>query len=860
MICPLTRAHLAALIAFVLFTVSFFIDTGLAPFPLLLFIFICVAAPFFPGLGYYLPIIRRGSSDGNGVALTIDHDSDPDVTPRLLDLLDRLGVTATFLVTGADAEHRPEIIKGIIARGHAVANHSYSHSPFLMLKKRKEIIREIAASQLQFKGLGIIPLVFMPPLGITGPRLWRSLLELGLFCVVPGRRGNGLKEGAARQLLRKAAAGEIFLIRGNNQRLGDLFLREIETLIAGLRGKGLQIVPLGRLIGRETMLHSEIPNGSRPVVLFYNDLAPTYDHEQFETAASMSKRKEYDIFAERLPELVAGRGRVLEIGAGTGIFTIPIARQCREVVAIDISPKMLGLLEKKAAGEGLANIRTILCDVEKSELEGSFSVVCAFASLEYMADLPGLLRRFACHLEPGGIIYFITARRSFLRFFVQLGNAMRQGLWLKAQSRSGTREMLRSAGFERIEINTHLFKVFNFGGMLLEVFARRSATPAPPAISGTLLVIPVCGQSRALRSLLERTAALGLPLLVVDADGTEGDLAQTADLPVELLRIAPGLKKGTAILAGAALAKERGYEAILVIDADEWDDPADARLFLEAARDSRPAIVIGVARTGSAAVSGSRDLSGFLARLECGRSIPASRSGCRLYPVGFLGSRRFIAKGCGFDIETLVRGVWAGLPLLAVSVTERPPTEAKAPLFTKFKDNLSLVLLHLLLLTRSLLPWPHRRIVPRDPADNPLLLFSEPLRFFRLLCREHASAAELAAAAWVGIFIGALPIIPFGLVTIAYVNHKLHLNKLAGMAASNVCVFPFVPFLCVEVGYFFRFGRFWDEFNRQTMLHEIHYRLWEWLLGALVVGPIIGLGGALLTYLLVRHLRREVPE
>jgi len=235
------------------------------------------------------------------------------------------------------------------------------------------------------------------------------------------------------------------------------------------------------------MLHSETQSRSKSVALFYNDLAPTYDHEQFQTAVSMSKRKEYELFSARLPELFAGAGRVLEVGAGTGIFTLPIARHCREVIAVDISRNMLGLLEKKAAGEGVTNIRTILCDVEKSPPAGTFSVICAFASLEYMADLPGLLRSLARHLDPGGVIYFITARRSFLRFFIQLGNAVRQGLWLKAHSRSEIRGMLQAAGFEQIEINSHLFKVFHYGGMLLEVIARRAAVSnasAAPAEEG----------------------------------------------------------------------------------------------------------------------------------------------------------------------------------------------------------------------------------------------------------------------------------------------------------------------------------------------------------------------------------------
>jgi uncharacterized protein (DUF2062 family) len=376
----------------------------------------------------------------------------------------------------------------------------------------------------------------------------------------------------------------------------------------------------------------------------------------------------------------------------------------------------------------------------------------------------------------------------------------------------------------------------------------------------TLLVIPVCGHSRALRPVVESAMEQGLPVLLVDSNGDDGDLALIANLQVERLRLTADLGKGRALLAGATLAKEQGYGAILAFDADGQYDPADARLLLDAARTSWPAIVIGTSVTESADMQGSsppsRDFSCFWVRLECGQSLPDTRSGFRLYPVDFLTSRHFFASGRGFGVETLVRGAWAGLPLLSVKVpTGRLPAAEKDLIPHRFMDNLNTVLLHCLLLTRSLLPWPHRRIVPKTAAEIPWPLLTEPLRFFRLLCREHASAVELAAASWVGIFIGSLPIIPFGIIAIVYVNHKLHLNKLAGVAASNVCVFPFVPFLCVEVGHFLRFGFFWCEFNRQTMIHEIHYRLWEWLLGALVVGPLIGFAGALLTYILVQYLR-----
>lgn len=133
--------------------------------------------------------------------------------------------------------------------------------------------------------------------------------------------------------------------------------------------------------------------------------------------------------------------------------------------------------------------------------------------------------------------------------------------------------------------------------------------------------------------------------------------------------------------------------------------------------------------------------------------------------------------------------------------------------------------------------------------------FLHPVRFFRRLSREHSGAGELAAAVWVGIFLGALPITPFGTAAIVYVSHRLHLNKLAGFAASNVCAPPFVPLACVEVGHFLRHGRFLFAFDRHVLLDEIHLRLWEWLLGALVIGPILGFAGALLTYAVIRALR-----
>lgn len=381
----------------------------------------------------------------------------------------------------------------------------------------------------------------------------------------------------------------------------------------------------------------------------------------------------------------------------------------------------------------------------------------------------------------------------------------------------------------------------------------------------TLLVIPVFNHGKTLRSVAERSLGSGFDVLVVDDGSTDGGPDTISDLPVGLHRLPANRGKGAAILAGAALAKRAGYEAILTIDADGQHDPEEAGRLCEAAAASWPVVVVGARRMEGPDVPPSsrfgRSFSDFWVRLECGQSLPDSQSGYRLYPVDFLVAGSFLSTRFPFEVEVLVRAAWAGLGIVSIPVpVHYPPPGERVSHFRPFVDNLRLTALHTWLVTRSLLPWPHRKLERKKSPDPEAPGILQPVKFFRRLSTEHSGAGELAAAVFVGIFIGALPIIPFGIATIVYVNHRLHLNKLAGVAASNVCCAPFVPLLCMETGHFLRHGTFLAAFDRHALIDEMHLRLWEWLLGALAVGPILGAAGALLTYLAIRALRSQQPQ
>ena len=87
------------------------------------------------------------------VALTFDDGPHPPYTDRLLDVLAKHGVKATFFMIGNRIEKYPETVRRVIAEGHQIANHSYSH-PVLGLRLPGRIRREIERTDSLLRQLG----------------------------------------------------------------------------------------------------------------------------------------------------------------------------------------------------------------------------------------------------------------------------------------------------------------------------------------------------------------------------------------------------------------------------------------------------------------------------------------------------------------------------------------------------------------------------------------------------------------------------------------------------------------------------------------------------------------------------------
>lgn len=383
--------------------------------------------------------------------------------------------------------------------------------------------------------------------------------------------------------------------------------------------------------------------------------------------------------------------------------------------------------------------------------------------------------------------------------------------------------------------------------------------------SKILLVIPLFNHGNTIRSVVEKALASGWPVLVVDDGSSDGGAERLGDLGCQVICLDCNRGKGAAILAGAKFALENGFEAIITVDADGQLDPAEAGILAIAATGQWPAIVVGSRWMDKDNAPGAslfgRAFSNFWVRLECGRELPDTQSGYRLYPVKELLDLKTSCRRYDFEVEILTRSAWAGLPILSVPVTVHYPVASEREShFHQLKDNFRLTCLHTRLVCRALLPWPHKRLTAKAPQKiveerQERLSLLHPVRFVKRLCREHSSALQLASAAWMGVFLGALPLIACHTVAILYVCHRLHLNKLTAVTASQLCMPPLVPVLCIQAGYFMRHGSLLLDINWDTMVVQIHYRLLEWLLGSLLLGPILGLIVAGMLYFAIKKSR-----
>lgn len=366
-----------------------------------------------------------------------------------------------------------------------------------------------------------------------------------------------------------------------------------------------------------------------------------------------------------------------------------------------------------------------------------------------------------------------------------------------------------------------------------------------------LIVIPLYNHGRTVFEVINQCLEVHDRILVVNDGSTDLDESLVATSPVRWIHHGRNKGKGAAILTAAGVAAEEGFSHIITIDADLQHDPKDILKFKEAIQADSKAVFVGKRDFSEPLIPKmsrfGRQFSNFWFRVETGCSIGDAQSGFRAYPVFLFEHLAFSENHYSFEVEIIVKSVWAGVSVkdINISVTY-PPPEKRVSHFKIVKDNLRLTHLNALLTFRSFLPIPHKKIISDGSIKFSIF---KPLKSIRLFLSRNISPFQIALAGAAGVILGTLPLIALHTVVILLVAGYFRLNKFVAIGTSQICMPPLVPALCIEIGYFVTHGgTFLTDISYETLGHQAFQRVYEWLLGSLIVAPVLGLLSFVLIY------------
>ncbi|MCD6361706.1 MAG: polysaccharide deacetylase family protein, partial [Armatimonadetes bacterium] len=185
----------------------------------------------------------------HAVAITFDDGPHPEMTPFILDLLDRYGVKATFFLVGKQAALYPELVRMIADRGHQLGCHSYTHCDLRRLGQRgveQELVKTRAVIR---QACGQTVTVFRPPGGNYDDEVRAAVAATGYTTVFwtenIGNYPNAEGEQIAQAMIHKLARGGIVLLHNGY----DKTQVALPHLLPLLAAKGMRTGTITELTG-----------------------------------------------------------------------------------------------------------------------------------------------------------------------------------------------------------------------------------------------------------------------------------------------------------------------------------------------------------------------------------------------------------------------------------------------------------------------------------------------------------------------------------------------------------------------------------------------------------------------------------
>ncbi len=206
-----------------------------------------------PDFQFFGALVHRVDTDQPLIALTFDDGPTPDKTEQILQILASEQIKATFFLTGRELQQHPLLLQKILAAGHQVGNHSYSHQR-LLFKTPGFIAEEIEKTDALLKEGGVPePYYFRPPYGkklFLLPWYLSENKRLTITWDLAPENYSQLTQDPAKLsafTVQQAKAGSIILLHVMYDSRSNT-MAAVPEIIRGLKQRGFQFVTVQELL------------------------------------------------------------------------------------------------------------------------------------------------------------------------------------------------------------------------------------------------------------------------------------------------------------------------------------------------------------------------------------------------------------------------------------------------------------------------------------------------------------------------------------------------------------------------------------------------------------------------------------
>ena len=237
------------LLLLALLNIRFDIPVYFYVMPVLLYSLIIFYGSYYIGSNFFMKVLCAGNTNARQIAISFDDGPVKEYTSAILEVLKKNNVPAAFFCIGKHIAGKEDLLHRLIADGHIIGNHSYSHHFWFDMFSAKKMQADIQLmSETVNSNTGLQPKLFRPPYGVTTPNMRKVMDNTGYLAVGWNIRSMDTLIKDENKLLQKITGvlkpGAIILLHDTSK----VTVSILQQLINEAHDKGYEFVRLDKLL------------------------------------------------------------------------------------------------------------------------------------------------------------------------------------------------------------------------------------------------------------------------------------------------------------------------------------------------------------------------------------------------------------------------------------------------------------------------------------------------------------------------------------------------------------------------------------------------------------------------------------